>query len=373
MSIEFPFLNWNEAFSDLREARETLQNRLFFGDFTDLISARRRVLAYGYEIPFGRENIWGIGFGFKDFPPDDYWTLAKFLRKVMPLRASTYEEQIMEILRKLRPDRCIKVFVGRKAKPEEVKKNFLVGSAMRTLGYPDVKTDVIEIGQFRPVSNRKFVQPGCSGGNATLPGGTIGKIVNQGGHDVLLSCAHVFVNFTNLDAKEIIQPSSRNGGRSPKDLVGTMSSYAELDFCGGWNDIDAAIASIDSEATVNHQIPGALGPVSHDVRDPRTFEYVWKVGAATLDTRGIVASGAIDLQGIPYFWGFANFRNVHAVSPYIRFFPPPPFSTSGDSGSVVVSGQTGEVLGLIFADSPRYYHTLICSSVEVACQLKISF
>lgn len=339
------------------------------------MSARRRVLTRGYRPPVGRENIWGVGFGFKGFPPDNDRALMRFLTAIKGLDypSHTYKDWIGEILRRLQPEKCIKVFVGRKARPEEIQKDFHVTTVMSDLGFEGLKTDVVEIGQLRPTSSRKVVQSGCSRGNATLPGGTIGKIVTQSGRDVLLSCAHVFVNFDDLNAKDIVQPSSANGGRPPKDLVGRVSSHKALDFNGMWNDIDAAIAFIGSGVTANHQIPDALGPISGGVRDPRTLEYVWKVGAATLDTKGVVTSGAIDIQGIPYPWGYANFRGVYSVDSLVESWPPTRFSAQGDSGSIVVGGQTGDIVGLLFADSPLYQNTLICRSVEVSRQLRISF
>ena len=352
-----------------------LQKHLFLDDHEKLTMARYQVFKRGYSDPLGIENIWGIGFGFKGFPPDNASAFVRFLEKTrsLDILTYTYQDWIREIFKRLQPERCIKVFVGKKAEPERVQKEFHIATVMKSLGYADVATDVVEISQFRPSRSGKTIYMGQSGGNATLPGGTIGAVVKQKGSDALLSCAHVFVDFRSMNNKDIIQPSSINGGLSPRDLVGTVNSYANLDFGGHWNNIDAATASIYPGVEPNYHILGALGPIQASVRNPHTCEYVWKVGAATSATQGVVVSGAIDIPGLPYPWGCANFREVYAVAPFWNSFPPFPFSASGDSGSIVVSGQTGQIVGLLFADSPKYYNALICKSVEVAHELEISF
>ena len=334
------------------EARDRLFIALLGEEREELYAGRKRVLATGYEPPYGRENIWGVGFGFKGFPPNwEDWPLWWYLSRSSP----------KELFRRLRFRKCLKVFVGKKANEDnQIKQGFFASQVLRDLGFRSILTDVVEIGVFRPSSGKRPFSAPSSGGNIGLPGGTIGAVVDDvAGNSVMLSCAHVFRDIGHPSETRIVQPASAFGGGS---TVGDWIDYKlEMNTV---NEIDASIACF----------VGSINPTKSKFTGVRDVgvEIVNKTGAVSGYTQGVITSGLCRIAAIPYPWGWADFVDVYSIAGYGPF-PQPNFAVPGDSGSVIQSSQ-GQAVGLVIADSPRYnYQTLACRTMAIERLLKVKF
>src|SRR5262249_4588196 len=84
---------------------------------------------------------------------------------------------------------------------------------------------------------------GVSSGLADFATGPLGARVTDGTNVYALSNNHVFagINTANI-GDPITQPGPDDGGSDPGDRIGTLADYQEIDFNGGDNVIDAAIA-----------------------------------------------------------------------------------------------------------------------------------
>ncbi len=85
---------------------------------------------------------------------------------------------------------------------------------------------------------------GVSTGLADAATGTLGARVTNGANVYALSNNHVFagVNAASI-GDHILQPGPiEDGGIDPDDLIATLADYQPIDFSGGTNTMDAAIA-----------------------------------------------------------------------------------------------------------------------------------
>jgi hypothetical protein len=180
--------------------------------------------------------------------------------------------------------------------------------------------------------------------------GTLGCFCRWGSHTVFLSCHHVL-----FDPWEPDPPPSHGSHPPPPAVWHAMQNksrvgqpqYADLCCCvcnamgtvlDGEPGLDCAIASLDSDVPFLpkiRQIKRNDGTVEANgfiagQRAAVQWDQVWKIGARTGLTRGTVAQLTPDLE-------------IHPLPPFTRF------ADHGDSGSVVVFQDTGDVVGLLKA------------------------
>jgi hypothetical protein len=199
---------------------------------------------------------------------------------------------------------------------------------------------------------------GVSTGHPAITAGTIGaRVIDNAGNVYALSNNHVYANLGAAGSGDaVIQPGTFDGGSSPADNIGTLSAYQILDFSGGNNVIDAAIASTTT-ARLGKATPsdGYEVPPSSTI-DAAVGQKVKKYGRTTGLTSGQV--DAINATvNVGYGTGVARF--VHQI-----IITPGNFSAGGDSGSLIlvttVEGrgknkkETVDALGLLFAGSPFF-------------------
>jgi hypothetical protein len=195
-----------------------------------------------------------------------------------------------------------------------------------------------ETGRVRPL------RPGISIAHVDVTAGTLGAFVRKDGLVHALSNYHVLSGSPQGQVGDVIvQPGPADGGRAPRDRVGTLA--ARVDLAAGTDaTVDCAIALLD-EQEVDPQYP--VGRIT-TTAVALGGEQVGKIGRTTAVTRGRVT--AIELDDVVVGYGeelgeisFDNQIEVESTG-------DGPFSRGGDSGSLVYR-QDGVALGLLFAGS----------------------
>ena len=361
-------------------ARKAMEERLFFEKFEDFVRAKMRVLK-SREIKYGRENIVGVGVGWKNWSEgprlkkEEYSQLLRYYRDI---RKSPLDPHIWFKIRREafyhllhpEPERfknfgewCVRVLVNEKALKKLVKPDVVVSTVMKESGF-DVLTDVAEVGEIILASNNAVYRPvtcGVSGGHGlVMSGGTLGCVVKRksDGKSLLLSCNHVVAdaNSATRHRDPVIQPSNLDRG-TVANKIGILDDFKDLDFSGRINYVDAALVDVDPEIQVDPSMEGAgFVPKRHIM--PRMGLLVKKVGRTTGETRGLVNGVRLGMQGIPidipYGSRFAKFADIFSVGHiYDGVLPPPVFADKGDSGSLIVEDETGsnQGVGLLFSIS----------------------
>jgi len=239
-------------------------------------------------------------------------------------------------------DLAVKVYVAEKLAPSEVTEEALVPEEVG--GY---RTDVEEVGDVSALRFTGRYRPapgGSSVGHTRVTAGTIGcLVIRSNNHLCMLSNNHVLANSNSARIGDpILQPGPIDGGRDPRDRIGTLEQFTPLQFGGTIpNLVDAAVAwtslRLTAPATHSYQITPRpiLATLGMAVR---------KCGRTTQPTLGIITGVSVSIRVNYGPAGMALFRNQLQVRGVGSVF-----SQGGDSGSVVVTAGTRQPAGLLFA------------------------
>ena len=194
---------------------------------------------------------------------------------------------------------------------------------------------------------------GVSTGHPAITAGTIGARVTDGTNFFALSNNHVYANQNYAsEGDSVLQPGSSDGGTFPGDEIGTLYDFERIDFTlSGVNYIDAAIAISSKENLANSTLPDGYGTPDSTITAAFVGLLVKKYGRTTGLTHGTV-SGINVFVEVCYeqFWFLcvksAYFDDQIAVSPPA---PSTEFSAGGDSGSLIVTENGNNPVGLLFA------------------------
>ncbi len=194
---------------------------------------------------------------------------------------------------------------------------------------------------------------GVSTGHPDITAGTIGaRVVDGSGNVYALSNNHVYANGNMANIGDaVIQPGTYDDGSAPDDTIGTLSAYVAIDFDGGINYVDAAIASTNTTLLGNSTPSDGYGTPKSTPAEAYINMKVKKYGRTTGETKGRVyaTNATIDVY---YGSRIARFVNQIVVTPGA-------FSAGGDSGSLIVvdakrSPRDRQPVGLLFAGSAFY-------------------
>lgn len=248
--------------------------------------------------------------------------------------------------------------------------------------------DTLTVGKLWAQGRTDRVRPapgGVSVGHYSITAGTLGMVVRNSkkkGHWFILSNNHVLAASNSGDIGDpILQPGTADGGINPDDVIGELAEYVEIVFggtpppippdCGvsaayvdfgnavaallgsgvrvaahrigaqAANLVDAAIASVKHN-DVSTEVLG-IGEIS-GVIEPELGMPVRKSGRTTgLTTGSIIGVDAVVTVG--YGGGLsATFEDQIITSN---------MSQPGDSGSVLVSADSQDAVGLLFAGSDQ--------------------
>lgn len=235
----------------------------------------------------------------------------------------------------------------------------LVSGRIRALSTTAVKA--------RPYAKSASVNPasyfsrpvpiGVSTGRADqCAAGTIGARVTDGSTVYALSANHVYANDNNASVGDtIVQPGLYDSGKGPNQCVyssaydlGTLSKWVPIDFSGGDNTVDAAIAATDTSTLGDATPSDGYGTPSSTTTSATLGLPVQKYGRGSGLTHGTVCLLDLSLN-VSYGSGMvAHF--VHQIGVCNGGFSRP-----GDSGSLIVSDDSSkDAVGLLFAGGGRY-------------------
>jgi hypothetical protein len=186
-------------------------------------------------------------------------------------------------------------------------------------------------------------------GHPAITAGTIGaRVVNPSLSVILLSNNHFLANSNDASIGDpILQPGTYDGG-SAADQIGTLSAFRAIDFSGGNNTIDAAIAlsnAVDLSNTTpaddGYGMPN--GQIWNDLNSDGVFDNksamlnlpVQKFGRTTKRTHGTV-TGINATLTICYEVLFIFCVKPATFADQI-VIEPGQFSGGGDSGSLIVT------------------------------------
>jgi hypothetical protein len=198
---------------------------------------------------------------------------------------------------------------------------------------------------------------------ASVPQGTIGVRVTDGTHVYALSNNHVYALENEASIGDnVLQPGrfDTDCNIDPNDVIGTLANFETIDFGGGINTIDAAIAEESLPEDLGNATPsdgyGTPKSVIHSaygnpavIKDPNENLddlldiNVMKYGRTTSLTKGVI-TGINATVNVRYSSGIALFLDqIEVVSIKGPFLKP------GDSGSLIVTDSGKEPVGLLFA------------------------
>ncbi|HEX5438384.1 MAG TPA: hypothetical protein VFW98_14615 [Gemmatimonadaceae bacterium] len=199
-----------------------------------------------------------------------------------------------------------------------------------------------------------FTRPvpiGVSTGNAgECEAGTISARVTKGGNVYALSNNHVYALENSAQiGSTILQPGlydTRCRLDETQDFLGTLMAFNTIDFSGGDNTIDAAIAATTTSELGNATPADGYGEPSSTVTSASVGQLVQKYGRTTGLTKGQVIGVDVTLD-VQYSSGIAHFVNQIEIAGTSTAF-----SKAGDSGSLIVTDNTSaNPVGLLFAGS----------------------
>ncbi|MHC1765231.1 MAG: hypothetical protein AB9869_13180 [Verrucomicrobiia bacterium] len=176
--------------------------------------------------------------------------------------------------------------------------------------------------------------------------GTIGcRVKSTDGTVYALSNNHVYAleNTAAID-DVVVQPGPYDTGCmvDPSDVIGFLAKYVPLNFSGGANYVDAALAETTTELLGTATPSNGYGTPKSTLVDAEVGQAVQKYGRTTSLTKGKVS--AIDVTvDVGYGSGLARFENQ------ITVYSRKAFLKSGDSGSLLVTDPGRNPLGLLFA------------------------
>ena len=215
-----------------------------------------------------------------------------------------------------------------------------------------------------PTTRLRPAPLGYSVGHPSITAGTLGARVANASGVFVLSNNHVLAasNDAHVGDPEL-QPGAYDGGTDPADRIGTLYAFRPLDFSGGNNTIDAAIAITDA-LSVGNATPGDDGygqpstAIFGDANNDGMFDdktqllgiNVQKYGRTTKLTHGTITgiNGIVDVCYEVYI--IFCLKSAHYVDQLI--ITPGTFSGGGDSGSLIVADDGSvQPVGLLFAGS----------------------
>jgi hypothetical protein len=217
------------------------------------------------------------------------------------------------------------------------------------LASPAFSQSIYQKTQTRPISL------GTSGGNvkdisnAFCCSGTLGSLVTKGGVQFILSNNHVLARSDSASLGEAIsQPGLVDSGcRVPtSDTVAHLSQFIPL----GTHNVDAAIAHTVSGDVKTSGAILTVGVPSSTIASPTVGRRVAKAGRTTGLTCALIGSVNTNVK-VVYQSGCNSGKKFTETYVNQLLINSSSFSAGGDSGSLIVTSNTAQPVGLLFAGS----------------------
>ncbi len=226
-------------------------------------------------------------------------------------------------------------------------------------GLPD-RVEEVEVGVevtglfvagSNPTTKQRPAPLGFSVGHPDITAGTIGaRVKNGAGTLYILSNNHVLANSNDAQIGDpTLQPGPFDGGTA-SDQVGTLSDFEPINFSGGNNTMDAAIAATTA-ANVGFATPtdDGYGAPSASVSEATLGLGVKKYGRTTELTQGDITEINVTVTvcyEVRFIFCTKSARFVNQLG-----IEGGSFSDGGDSGSLIVTQSGNNPVGLLFAGS----------------------
>ena len=197
----------------------------------------------------------------------------------------------------------------------------------------------------------RFERPvpiGVSTGHPAITAGTIGcRVKDLAGKVYALSNNHVYADCNDaVVGDNVLQPGAYDGGEEETDAIGTLYAFERIEFGPrGSNTIDAAIALTSDDYLGTGTPSDGYGiPNSSITAVDTPGLLVQKYGRTTGHTHGTV-TGVNGTFRVHYSSGFAIFVDQIVI----EGIGGSEFSAGGDSGSLIVTEEGKNPIGLLFA------------------------
>ena len=236
---------------------------------------------------------------------------------------------------------CLKIYVEKKLIAKKLTKAEFIPQEISR-----IETDVEEAGKIIAQANTGRFRPapgGVSLGHYQITAGTLGCLVKdkKSGKVLILSNNHVLANSNKAEKGDpILQPGPYDGGKKPKDLIGYLENWIEINFKKEANLVDAALARPKNVSLVKPEIMLIGSP--QGVSKARLGMPIQKSGRTTGYTTGKVKDISATVK-VNYDDKTALFRGQIIATN---------MSQGGDSGSLVLDMKQRAV-GLLFAGSEQ--------------------
>jgi len=203
---------------------------------------------------------------------------------------------------------------------------------------------------------RPLVPAGVSVSHPKITAGTLGCYLWLNGKAYIVSNSHVIADFgQGKIGDDIIQPGSFDGGQDPQDTIAHLSWFSPYNQAGE-NKLDIATAEVLPQYVDDRIISLQTGTQLASVMpaDARIGERVIKSGRTTGITVGQVANTSVSVAVGGFPWGQLIFDDCLLIDGLCQ---------GGDSGSAVISVDSGNLVGLLFAGSAQEYYAIKISNI----------
>lgn len=219
------------------------------------------------------------------------------------------------------------------------------------------------VAQCRQSECPRPVPIGVSTGHPDITAGTLGARVTNGTNVFALSNNHVYADQNDASIGDsALQPGAYDGGTDPADKIGALHDFEPINFSGGNNQLDAAIAITSTSMVGTSTLPDGYGtPSSSHISCNSNCGNllnlnVQKYGRTTGLTAGTI--NEVNVTVNVCYEGFAIFcTKLATFVDQITILDNDgkdnsnSFSAGGDSGSLIVSQSGNQPVGLLFAGS----------------------
>lgn len=204
-------------------------------------------------------------------------------------------------------------------------------------------------GGIKPTDYARPAYVGMSTGNANeCAAGTIGAKISKGGAMYALSNNHVYARENAATTSETIYQPGRydlNCASGSQYAWATLeTNYTRINFGGGNNVVDAALARLNNANDLNASTPpNGYGAPNVSTLPASVGQAVMKFGRTTGLTTGTVTGINVTVR-VQYTDGIATFVNQVQIKGNQGSF-----SRAGDSGSLIVTQTGRNPVALLFA------------------------
>ncbi len=246
-----------------------------------------------------------------------------------------------------------------------------------------VTIDVIEVGELRALQARtdrwRPAPGGISIGHYKITAGTFGAIVRDinSGERLILSNNHVIANSNDADpGDQILQPGPIDGGSPDVDTIAHLDRFCPIEFATEPGICDIA----ETYASLGNAIAGLLGSrhrvntqqsdpqavnlvdaaVAKPVNDSDVLDEILEIGTIEGSEEGSLGmsirksgrttsftTSQINLINATVDVNYGSGRTARFENQLVSG----PMSQGGDSGSLLVAGDSLHAVGLLFAGS----------------------